>query len=110
MTSVRFLPVAEQYPSSTAVSSAVASQRISGIADQPKKYRHRQSWRAGLRKTPKRRRETGVDMSGGLLRFLCRLRKTVKLQRNISSVRNLSTLPARNHRLGYSKLFGNAHL
>lgn len=43
---------------------------------QPKKYRHRQSWRAGLRKTPKRLRETGVDMSGGLFRpaagaYLC---------------------------------------
>lgn len=32
MTSVRFLPVAEQYPSKTATSSVVASQRISGIS------------------------------------------------------------------------------
>lgn len=34
---------------------------------QPKKYRHRQGWRAGVQKTPKRRMETLVEsMSGGL--------------------------------------------
>lgn len=67
MTSVRFLPVAEQYPSRIATSSLVASHLTSGITQRPKKIPIQPEGQTGKARVSHRRRETTLVASGGFL-------------------------------------------
>lgn len=66
MTSVRFFPVAEQYPSRIATSSLVASHLTSGIT-QPKKIPIQPEGQTGKARVSHRRRETTSVALGGFL-------------------------------------------
>jgi len=67
--SVRSSKAATSYASRLIVSErrTVTSLIFFSSIVQPKKYRHRQGWRAGLRKMPKHRRETLEVISGGFV-------------------------------------------
>ena len=67
MTSVRFLPVAEQYPSRIATSSLVASHLTSGITQRPKKIPIQPEGQTGKARVSHRRRETTSVASCGFL-------------------------------------------
>lgn len=68
MTSVRFLPVAEQYPSKTDTSSESTSTRSSVIdITQPKKTPVQPEGQTGKARVSHRRMETTLVASGGFL-------------------------------------------